>query len=360
MADKPSDSEKNNMDKSGGKKAKPVLTDADAIDTLPLSIIPLSTSSLKSAKLVKNSRLETALEIHNDPIAGRLQINPADVVKAQVGSAQDKIILERLATLPSYDVYSLRSSLKRLGIPIDETVLELSDGMKDTLQKYTQEFTHPLILHIFGEEGAGPDTTANILKLFNDTDKTRVALRLKMMSEKTGMSMAEIPAFLADYSDVFLSVAYYRHTFYSVVPDVSRFWLWLNELRNLREDATSPRTLASARKVEESLRFISGSIRERLAIFQKGFDLFWTNISKESFAQLQKEVEENHAGMGAVLCGLVVKMRNWSQAFPDNDIGSPAKRAQYIITEMEPGLEQLKLLENDARGRIGLSVVHMF
>jgi len=353
MADNPKDKDK-------GKDGKKTISDSDAIDALPLSMIPLSSTTLKSARLVKNARLETAVEIHNDPVAGSLQIRPEDIVDSLAGSIEDQALVSKLATLPSYDVYSLRSSLKRLGIEVDDTVLELSDGMKDTLQKYTQEFTRPLIRNIFGS-GADEDAdTETLMIMFNDPDKTRVAMRLKQMAQKTGLSLAEIPKFIEDYSDVFLSVAYYRHTFQSVVPEINRFWMWLAELRTQREVATAHRTLASCKRVEDSLRFLSTSIRERLTKFQGGFESFWGDINKDSFEKLRKEIEENHAGMGAVLCGLVVKMRHWSHEFPDNAIGSPAKRTQYVVTELEPGLEILKTMENEARERIGLSLVHIF
>ena len=351
MTDKPKDK---------GKDGKKIVSDKDAIDALPLSMIPLSSSTLKSARLVKNSRLETSVELHNDPVTGSLQIRPEDIVDSQAGSKEDQEIVSKLSALPSYDIYSLRSSLKKLGIEVDDTVLELSDGMKDTLHRYTLEFTRPLIRNIFGSGEEQKVDAETLLKMFNDPDKTLVAMRLKRMAQKTGMQLSEIPVFLEDYSDVFLSVAYYRHTFQTVVPDINRFWLWLGDLRTQREVATAHRTLASCKRVEDSLRFLSTSIRERLAKFQSGFELFWGDINRDSFERLRKDIEENHAGMGAVLCGLVVKMRNWSQEFPDNAIGSPSKRSQFVITELEPGLEHLKTMENEARERIGLTLVHIF
>lgn len=346
--------------KDKGRDGKKPPSDRDAIDALPLSMIPLTSSTLKSARLIKNSRLETSVELHNDPVSGSLQIRPEDIVQAQAGTKEDQEIVSQLSALPSYDVYSLRTSLKKLGIEVDATVLELSDSMKDTLHKYTVEFTRPIIRNIFGADDTSISDTETLLKLFNDPDKHRVALRLRRMAQKTGLTLNEIPTFLEDYSDVFLSVAYYRHTFQTVVPDINRFWLWLGDLRTQREVATAHRTLASCKRVEDSLRFLSTSIRERLAKFQTGFEFFWGDINKESFDKLRKEIEENHAGMGAVLCGLSVKMRNWSTEFPDNAIGSPAKRSQYVVTELEPGLEILKSMENEARERIGLTLVHIF
>ena len=38
----------------------------DSMDELPLSIIPLSSNTFKNAKLLKNTRMETVLELYND------------------------------------------------------------------------------------------------------------------------------------------------------------------------------------------------------------------------------------------------------------------------------------------------------
>ncbi|MEZ0223192.1 MAG: hypothetical protein ACAH83_01450 [Alphaproteobacteria bacterium] len=352
--------EKSKDNKGKGGKGKAPVSDKDAIDTLPLSMIPLTSNTLKSARLIKNSRLETAVELHNDPISGSLQIRPEDVADSFPGAVGDQEIIASLSKLHSYDVYSLRTSLKKLGIKVDNTVLELSDNMKDRLDQYAVEFTRPLILNIFGTGATDLNDQGGLVKIFRDPDRVRVAQRLRLMAQKTGIPVEELPKFLENYNDVFLSVAYYRHSFEIVVPDINRFWLWLGDLRGKREVASSARTSASCRKVEESLRFLSGSIRERLGRFRGSFESFWGDMNPQSFEKLRREIEDNHVGMGAVLCGLVVKMHNWSQAFPDNEVGGPATRAQYLVSEMEPGLEHLKEMENDARARIGLTLVHIF
>lgn len=350
MTDKP---------KGPPKGGKNQVSDQDSIDTLPLSMIPLTSTTLKSARLVKNSRLETQVELMNDPITGSLQIRPEDIAQQFPGSKEDHKIINSLSQLNSYDVYSLRTSLKKLGIEVENsTVLELSESMKDRLDHYAVEFTRPLLRNIFGN-GQESDQQS-LLKLFRDPDRTLVAQRLKTLAEKTGMPVEDLPKFLEGYNDIFLSVAYYRHSFESAVPDINRFWLWLGDLKSKREVATSPRTMASCKRVEESLRFLSTSIRERLGSFKNSFEVFWDDMNRDSFEKLRKEIEDNHVGMGGVLCGLVVKMRLWSQEFPDNAIGGPATRAGFLLSEMEPGLEHLKEMENEARQRIGLGSVHVF
>src|SRR4051812_33031050 len=102
-------------EKNSGKGAH---TDKDAIDTLPLSSIPLTSNALKNAKLVKNARMETAVELHSDPISGSLQISPNTIGDFMETTPQDQAIIESLASLHSFDVYSLRTNLKKLGVEV--------------------------------------------------------------------------------------------------------------------------------------------------------------------------------------------------------------------------------------------------
>jgi len=333
--------------KNGSKDGKEHVSDRDAFDTLSLSMISLSSESLKAARLVKNSHMETMVELHNDPVSGSLQIRPQDVAASFPGSNDDQAIISKLARLNSYDVYSLRNSLKQLGIDVDTRALELSDAMKRRLDQYSVEFTRPLVRNIFGDGNDDMNNNEGLLRIFRDPDVARVRSRLKLMAEKTGIPVEEIPAFLRNYSDLFLSVAYYRYTFESLAPDIGRFLSWLEELKTQREVIASPLAVASCKKAEESVKFLSTSIGDRLALFNAGFELFWSDMNRKSFERLRRKIEDNHVGMGAAMCGLLVKMRAWSNAFPNNS-GVPSMRLKYLLV-MLPGLERLMVMENDAR-----------
>lgn len=117
-----------------------------------------------------------------------------------------------------------------------------------------------------------------------------------------------------------------------------------------------PRLAAAfCRQPHQLLRFLSNSMKERLQKFNTGFEAFWTDINRRSFEDLRTQVEQNHNSMGGVLCGLVVKMRNWSAEFPDNNAGGPQKRIKFVVSEMEPGLDLLRRLEIEARKALGMS-----
>ncbi len=343
-------------DSSRDRYMKQKGNEQDALDKLSLAMIPLSSSTLRNARLIKNNRMETTVELHHDPMSGSLHIRPDDISDNFTSNARDQAIIRALAALNSYDVYSLRTSLKQIGVEVeDDKKLDLSDEMKETLHHYMLAFTRPLVERIFGDETHTPLKEDNdINRLLNDPDIARVRDNLKLMAQRTGIPVTEIPSFLTAYSDVFLSVAYYRHSFETLSDEIERFLVWIHELQQVRDVKTSGRTLSSCVKTEECIRQLTASVRERMSRFNKAFHTFWADINRESFQLLQQQIEKNHDGMGAVLCGLLVKIRTWSYEFPDNSIGSPLKRATFVMTEVEPGLDKLKQLENAARRSIGL------
>jgi hypothetical protein len=299
--------------------------------------------------------METAVELYNDPIAGSLQIYPEDIADQIAAPSRDQEIINQLAGLHSYDVYSLRASLKKLGIEVAETEqLDLSKDMKVALADTTVQFTRPLIEKIFGAGQASATDAQALQKIFRDPDVSRVRENLKTMQQATGIPLEDIPKFLEEYSDVFLSVAYYKFSFDNIGKDVDRFLLWIKDLQAHRDVSSTPQTAAHCKKVEDTMRFLISSIRERLMRFQVSFETFWQKINRDSFKDLRHQIDENHSSMGSILCGLSVKMNGWAKEFPDNNVGGPQKRAKFVVTDMEPGLEKLKTLEAEARKALRL------
>ena len=85
--------------------------DVDALHILPLRMIPLKNARLRRAKIVKNARLDGVVEIFSDRTTGSGEIDPISIMNA-LSFTEDEMsdveIVQRLALLPSYDVYSLR------------------------------------------------------------------------------------------------------------------------------------------------------------------------------------------------------------------------------------------------------------
>ena len=105
-----------------GREARTAADDArenDALHILPLRLIRLQTRALSRARIIKNVRLEGMIELFADDRAGSGQVRANELPKfidMRGPERTDLVIVERLCDLPSYDVYSLRTSLKELGI----------------------------------------------------------------------------------------------------------------------------------------------------------------------------------------------------------------------------------------------------
>ena len=336
----------------------------DKIDQLPLSVIPLKSNSLKNAKLLKNSRMETVVELYNDPVAGSLQVPADENLNTSLGlqnsetAAYDTQIIQQLSQMNSFDIFSMRHSLHKIGLDLnlDNEVFQLSPAMKKELQKYAHTFTAPLLRKVYGLDAQNmEDFDGDLNKLFQNPDKDVVRRNLTNMAKTTGMPLTEIPDFIQNYSDIYQSVAYYRYTYDAVVQDAERFLVWINKLVQNRDVASMPQTMKICTLMERDMRFILGSLKERFDLFRRSFQLFWQDINANSFEELKRDVSENYNLIGAVLCAVVVKIDHWAEAFPNNDIGSPTRRAKFVMTDLAPGVARVRKLEEEARQILGLS-----
>ena len=113
--------------------------DRDALHILPLSIIPFQSPSLKRARLIKNVRLKSVVELFADKDTGSGQIDIEDIPNEfnwnMADPPDDMNMLRKVGNLPSYDVYSLRISLRELDIKVNDVdALRLSDAMNAELK----------------------------------------------------------------------------------------------------------------------------------------------------------------------------------------------------------------------------------
>ena len=120
-------------------------------------MVPFEHPGLRRARLVKNARLESVIELFSGEGMGSGQIGIRDVARefewSNGGEKRDLDTLHKLAELPSFDVYSLRISLRERDITVnDHDDLKLSEAKKQELGIYMQEFTRQLVLQIYGED----------------------------------------------------------------------------------------------------------------------------------------------------------------------------------------------------------------
>ena len=194
---------------------KPRDEDKDALHILPLSIVPLKTPGLRRARLVKNARLKGVVELFSGGGSGSGQISPDELTKVfdlrRQGHESDLIMIKKLSELPSYDVYSLRVGLRKLGIDVDwHQDLRLSSEKAKHLTTYMRRFTGPLIKYIYSGGVIEIRDLSDLIGLFKSPDQEMARVNLIQLSKALNIKIDDLPKFLEDYGDVYLSLAYYK------------------------------------------------------------------------------------------------------------------------------------------------------
>lgn len=343
------------MEPSTAEKPKETLSDVDrdSLHTLPLSIIPFETLSLRRARLIKNVRLRSVVELFEEKQTGSGQMEIADVAKEfgwpKDQPVADRDMLSKLAALHSYDVYSLRISLRDQGIAVNGIdALKLSPAKNAELTEYMAMFTRPLILQIYGGADVQIKDFDDVIALFRDPDVKKAREKLELMAEKLEIKISEVPQFLEDYGDIFLSLSYYRQCLDHLEPIITQFLESLEELRanwQLRQDANLMKT---CNEIEQVINGLMAAITGRFENFDRSTKQMWDNISAERFRKVKELIESYHTTIGGVLCALSVKMDAWARLFPAKDVGGPVRRAEFIMSELKQGIENIQKIEDSA------------
>jgi len=326
--------------------------DRDALHILPLATLPIANLALRRARLVKNSHLDSAVEIFNAPGCGSGQFGVPEISKIlglqRVPPDPDVDLLQKVAVLPSYDVYSLRILLRAASIPIiDNSVLNLSAEKIASLSSYMARFTRPLVVEVFGED-TNVELFTDILSLFRNCSAETVRERLALMARRLGVPVAGIPKFLEDYADIFMSLSYYKQCLDQLLPQVQGFLISLTDLRGnhqLRNDQSLMQTIDFT---EQTINGSLANVTGRLESFEKSTVDMWRNLSAERFRKIEQLITSYHTVIGGVLCALSVKMNAWTRQFAVPGAAGPVRRAAFIMSDMRQGIERISTIE-DAR-----------
>ena len=161
--------------------------DMDSLHILPLSIIPFELQGLRRAKLIKNSHLETVIEMFKDERAGSGQVRVEEAAKLfgipEKELHPDIIKLKCLANLNSFDIYTLRVELRNTGVKVnDYAQLRLSKSKKDELSGYMRDFTRPLISQVYADTDTGINDVDQIIDMFKNPDRGQAMENLKKLA----------------------------------------------------------------------------------------------------------------------------------------------------------------------------------
>lgn len=329
-------------------------TDRDSLHTLPLSILPLDTPSLNRARLIKNVRLNSVIELFTDKDTGSGQIDIEDLPHQfgwdMADPPADMAMMRKVGALPSYDVYSLRISLREMNISIaDHEALKLSDSMNKELTAYMTDFTRPLIMQIYGgDDDIKIESFDDVINLFRSPDMKKALEKIRIMADKLKIKPEEIPRFMEDYGDIFLSLSYYRRCLDAIEPIITEFLEAMDSLKDNYQFKTDQNLRGTMENMEATINGLMAAITGRFENFERGTKHMWDEISAERFRKVEQLISSYHTTIGGVLCSLSVKMDAWAKLFPTPSSGGPGKRAEFIMSEMKQGMENIQQIEDSA------------
>jgi len=327
-------------------------TDMDSLHVLPLSIIPFELQGLKRAKMIKNFHLDTVIEMFKDESAGSGQVRVEEAAKLfgipEKEPHPDIIKLKRLANLNSFDVYTLRVEMRNVGVKVnDHAQLRLSKSKNDELSEYMRDFTRPLISQVYADSDTGINDVNQIIDMFKNPDRGQAMENLKELATTLNVALPEIPRFLEDYGDIFLSLAYFKNCLDSIVPGIMEFIKCMEELRGNYQLKYDRDLVDTSLFIDNTLNNVTTSITGRFETFQRHSNEMWSDINAESFSRVKRLISSHHSTIGGVLCGLAVKMSIWDERFSDGR-GGPQARADFVLSEMRQGIEKIAEVEASA------------
>lgn len=322
--------------------------DLDLFHVLPLTGLPLETPSLAQARMIKNQALDSVVEIFRDQTTGSGQVTINDLPK-QYGDAilksQDFQILQRLGRLHSYDPFSLRITLRDLDLLTKELLqVNLSAEKQQELERFMQNFTRPLIQQVFGDDTIDIQSFEDIINVFKAPDAGKVRQNLTKLATQLKIDILEIPKFLEDFSDVFLSLSYYRDTIDVLEPKLTLLNESLNELRNSYQFKQDRNIMQSCEDTVDRVNRVFIFVTGRLESFAQSTENLWANMNADNFNKVRSLVNSYHVSLGGMLCALSVKLTTWSETFPDPGSGSPMRRIEFLTSDMRRGIDRIDTL----------------
>ena len=100
--------------------------------------------------------------------------------------------------------------------------------------------------------------------------------------------------------------------------------------------------------MESTINELMAAITGRFENFERGTMHMWDNISAERFRKVEQLIQGYHTTIGGVLCSLSVKMDAWAKLFPSPSVGGPGKRAEFMMSEMKQGMDNIQKIEDSA------------
>ena len=227
-------------------------------------------------------------------------------------------------------------------------MLSLSDAKQTELTNYMKEFTRPLIAQIYGDEDKNISDLEGVLNLFRDPDIDKAREKLEIMADQLKIEIKDVPKFLEDYGDIYLSLSYFKKGLKDYESSIDMFLESVNELREHGELKKDKKFMKACHTITGTIDHLLTSNKERFNYLEKYTKDMWNDLSAEKFHSVENTIKSYHTTIGGALCTLSVKMDAWTKKFPSNKGGGPIQRSDFILSDMIHGIDKILEMERKA------------
>ena len=308
--------------------------------------MPIETQVFRRARIVKNARLDSAIEFFRAAGSGRGQIEIRNVAKflalEQTPPHPDVQLLQTVAAccpalMSTAFAFCCAPKVSRSA---NSSALTLSPAKIASLSSYMAVFTRPLIKEIFGRDTEGAQFQ-DIVGMFRTENPAAVRERLATMADRFGISIDAIPKFLEDYGDIFTSLSFYRQCLDHLLPQVQGFMDGMAMIRANHQLAQDRSLMEAVDTTEETVNGMLSNITGKIESFERSTNDMWRELSAENFRKIEALISQYHTSVGGALCAMSVKINAWTDQFPDNS-GGVGRRAAFLMSDMRQGIEKLQ------------------
>ena len=315
--------------------ALPLLSEASSLDELSLDRLPVVHPTLRKARIVKNGRLKSVIELYRDRSAGSGHYEVSDLpATLGVSSAHPDILLLRwIALLPAFDVAGVRLLLRDVGVLADGDLPLPHDA---AIQRYIE----PVLRAGGGEDGALL-SRAELETALADPNGVGREIMTRLM-QRVGLRPDETVRFVRDAIDTYAAFGLYAHALEWQRKRIAQLLASIRSLAAETQARKDRALLTGLADIAATFPELLSSGERRVSAAEKVIATSWSKTLGAPLRAHQRQIREVQVLVGYVLAGLDAKLNAWQVAFPSETPGSVSRRANFLCHEMTQGLGDLR------------------
>ncbi len=321
--------------------------DQDAIHSLHATVLPIKSSHLKNAKLIKNVHLNTVVELESTE-TGAIESVPFDEISAHLHTDEeadsDIAVLSEFSILPSFDCYTLGSDLARLNVTILKNLnFQLSNAKIRELSSFMGRVTVPLVKFLYGDESGKVKHSQSLAELVKDSDDEKVRNKLEGLASGLRVSLSKLPTYIEKFGEFYLSLAFFEGLFIENRPKLEQMLMWIDDAAEHPHTRNNPESQKAFSIAKGRVQYLKENLEQRFKYLNSITQVKWDRPNFTEFEEMQKAIGSQHIYLASGLCAVAVKVSEWERQFP-NAGGVAEQCLEFVLVDLIPGLDNLALM----------------